>query len=300
MGVRCLNKFINKYCKKAICKIQLNALYGKKLAIDTNIYMYKFTENNELIEQFYLMISLFKQHNIKPIFIFDGKIDSDKMNTILRRKHNKIVAENKYNELLLDTNPNHKDMVLLKKQFTKVPRIMFNEVKKLIDIMGETYIDAPYEADELCSWLVKNNYAHGCLSEDTDLFVYGCPRVYKSIDLNTESLFRYDYYCILKQMNIDDVNFKQLCLISDNDYNYNNKGFHYYYFIYKKYKSTSFVETFYDWLIINNYNFNYRLLSNLYKKFLLPKAFDYHIDNKKKFNKNDLIKFLKNYNFIFI
>jgi len=300
MGVRCLNKFINKYCKQSISKIQFNALYGKKLVIDTNNYMYKFTENNELIEQFYLMISLFKQHNIKPIFIFDGKIDSDKMNTILRRKNNKIIAENKYNELLLDTNPKDKEMVLLKKQFTKVPRIMFYEVKKLIDIMGETYIDAPYEAEELCSWLVKNNYAHGCLSEDTDLFVYGCPRVYKSINLNTETLFMYDYCSVLKQMNIDDINFKQLCLISDNDYNDNNKGFHYYYFIYKKYKGTSFVETFYDWLIINNYNFNYRLLSNLYKKFILPKAFDIRVDYKKKFNKNDLIKFLKNYNFIFI
>ena len=166
--------------------------------------------------------------------------------------------------------------------------------------MGETYIDAPYEADEVCGWLVKNNYAHGCLSEDTDLFLYGCPRVYKSIDLNAKTLFRYDYCSVLKQMNIDDVNFKQLCLISDNDYNNNNKGFYYYYFIYKKYKSTSFDETFYDWLIINNYNFNYRLLSNLYKKFLLPKAFDIRVENKKKFNKNDLIKFLEKYNFIFI
>ena len=59
MGVRCLNKFINKNCKKSITKSNLSNLSGEILAIDANIYMYKFLENNELIEKFYFMISLF-------------------------------------------------------------------------------------------------------------------------------------------------------------------------------------------------------------------------------------------------
>ena len=90
MGVRCLNKFINKNCKKSITKNHLSDLDGKMLAVDANIYMYKFVENNELIEQFYFMISLFKYYNIKPIFVFDGKIDIDKVETINKRRNENL------------------------------------------------------------------------------------------------------------------------------------------------------------------------------------------------------------------
>jgi 5'-3' exonuclease len=228
MGVRCLNKFINKNCKKSILNSSFDSLYGKRLAIDANIYMYKFTEDNDLIERFYLMISLFKFYNIKPIFVFDGGIDIDKIDTIKKRRYDKYVAEERYNELLEYEDPNSKNMVVLKKKFTRVSKFMFNEVKKLIELMGETYIEAPCEADEVCGWLAITNQVHGCLSEDTDLFVYGCPRVYKNLDLNNFTLSKYEYNIILKQMNISSDNFTQLCVIANNDYNNNSKNLYYF------------------------------------------------------------------------
>ncbi len=301
MGIRCLNKFINKNCMKSISKKHFKNLYGKKIAVDTNIYMYKFIENNELIENFYFMISLFQYYNIKPIFIFDGKIDKEKLETIYKRKEQKIVAEEKYNKLLLEYNPNCEHMIELKKQFTRVPRNMFSEVKTLITLMGETYIDAPCEADELCSWLVISNQVYGCLSEDTDMFVYGCNNVYKNIDLDNQTLHKYDLISILRQMNISKNNFIQLCVISDNDYNNNNKGFNYYYHLYRKYKKYYNYGNFYDWLILQSYNIDYDNLIKLSDKFNMSKVFDIDIDIKNKnINKSLLKEFLKNYNFIFV
>ncbi len=301
MGIRCLNKFINKNCMKSISKKHFKNLYGKKIAVDTNIYMYKFIENNELIENFYFMIALFQYYNIKPIFIFDGKIDKEKIETINRRKEQKFIAEEKYNKLLLEYNPNCEHMIELKKQFTRVPRNMFSEVKTLITLMGETYIDAPCEADELCSWLVISNQVYGCLSEDTDMFVYGCNNVYKNIDLDNQTLLKYDLISILRQMNISKNNFIQLCVISDNDYNNNNKGFNYYYHLYRKYKKYYNYGNFYDWLILQSYNIDYDNLIKLSDKFNMSKVFDIDIDIKNKnINKSLLKEFLKNYNFIFL
>jgi len=301
MGVRCLNKFINKNCKKSITKSNLSNLSGEILAIDANIYMYKFLENNELIEKFYFMISLFKYYNIKPIFVFDGKVDLDKLETINKRKNEKILAEKKYNDLILENDANSKIMINLKKKFIYVSRHMFQEVKKLIDIMGEIYIDAPNEADELCAWLVTTNRVDGCLSEDTDLFVYGCNKVYKGLDMDNEYIIKYDLNCILRIINISRTNFLQLCVISDNDYNDNNKGFIYYYHVYKKYKRTNKYEEFYDWLLSKSYNIDYEKLMKLCDKFKLQKVFDIDINIKyKNINKNELKDFLKNYNFIFI
>lgn len=178
---------------------------------------------------------------------------------------------------------------------------MFQEVKKLIDIMGEIYIDAPNEADELCAWLVTTNRVDGCLSEDTDLFVYGCNKVYKGLDMDNEYIIKYDLNCILRIINISRTNFLQLCVISDNDYNDNNKGFIYYYHVYKKYKRTNKYEEFYDWLLSKSYNIDYKKLMKLCDKFKLQKVFDIDINIKyKNINKNELKDFLKTYNFIFI
>ena len=179
---------------------------------------------------------------------------------------------------------------------------MFSEVKTLITLMGETYIDVKTsEADELCSWLVISNQVYGCLSEDTDMFVYGCNNVYKNIDLDNQTLLKYDLISILRQMNISKNNFIQLCVISDNDYNNNNKGFNYYYHLYRKYKKYYNYGNFYDWLILQSYNIDYDNLIKLSDKFNMSKVFDIDIDIKNKnINKSLLKEFLKNYNFIFV
>ena len=36
------------------------------------------------------------------------------------------------------------------------------------------------EADELCAKLVIKRYAYACLSEDMDLFVYGCNKIMRN------------------------------------------------------------------------------------------------------------------------
>lgn len=157
----------------------------------------------------------------------------------------------------------------------------------------------------MCSWLVINNYVDGCLSEDTDLFVYGCNKVYKKLDLNNESITEYDLNSILIILNIPTNSFIQICVISDNDYNDNNKGFIYYYNLYKKYIKTNNNNCgdFYHWLSCKGYDIDYDNLIKISNKFKVSKVFDIDIDIKNKnknINKNELINFLKKYNFIFI
>ena len=74
MGIKSLNKFIKIKCPNCISRINLKDLENKVIVIDTSIYLYRFASDDTLIENIYLMVSLFKQNNITPIFIFDGKI----------------------------------------------------------------------------------------------------------------------------------------------------------------------------------------------------------------------------------
>ena len=97
MGIKYLNKFIREQCdecNESIQCVHLKELSGKTIAIDISIYLYKYTF---LIENIYSMISIFKYYGIIPIFIFDGKPPVEKKVLLMKRKQNKIHAQEEYN-----------------------------------------------------------------------------------------------------------------------------------------------------------------------------------------------------------
>jgi len=198
MGIRALNKFLQAKCKSSIKSIPLSELSGKKIAVDISIYLYKYISENALLENLYLMISIFRENNITPIFIFDGKPPSEKNDTIASRKKNKTDAREEYYRLKLlidnmktgpdaeaetqkqkeyEINDMSQTMEQLKKKFISITYDDIQNVKTLLQAYGVTYFEAPGEADILCAKLVTNNIVYACLSEDTDMFVYGCGRV---------------------------------------------------------------------------------------------------------------------------
>ena len=58
MGIPTLNKFLQNKCQNcddAIKCISLKQLKGKKVAVDTSIYLYRYESNGNLVEQFYFI-----------------------------------------------------------------------------------------------------------------------------------------------------------------------------------------------------------------------------------------------------
>jgi 5'-3' exonuclease len=73
MGIKNLNRFLRDECSNSIHILNIKDLSGKKIVVDISIYLYKFQAENALIENMYLMLSIFNHYKIIPIFIFDGK-----------------------------------------------------------------------------------------------------------------------------------------------------------------------------------------------------------------------------------
>ena len=203
MGIKYLNRFLQENCKESIRKVNLYELSGKKVVIDTSIYMYRYLGEEALLENIYLMINIFRLNNIIPLFVFDGKPPKEKENLLKERKENKKKAEEKYNELqnqLLD-GQNAKieeQMNQLKKEFIRLHHTDIKDVKLLIQSLGASYIEAPGEADKLCAKLVNKNLVYACLSEDMDMFVYGCKRVLRYLSLLNNELYSKDKKIIEK------------------------------------------------------------------------------------------------------
>ena len=92
--------------------------------------------------------------------------------------------------------------------------------------LGVNYIVAPGEADAMCAQMVLKRKAHACMSDDTDMFVYGCPRVLRHLNLLDETITMYDMSRILNLMGMTLTEFRQICVVSGTDYNHKDHKAH--------------------------------------------------------------------------
>jgi hypothetical protein len=266
MGIKNLNRYMMTRCgASAISNIHLSTLRGKKIVIDTSIYLYKYIGENSLLENFFSMISIFRYYQITPLFIFDGRAPVEKKELVNERKTKKEIAENQYKHLAAEletVDPTAKqeiidEMTQLKKQFIRIKDADIRKTKEFMTAMGVSYIDASGEADELCAYLVIQRHAYACMSEDMDLFLYGCPRVLRYMSLLKHHVMFYDLSHILGELgNIHINDFKQILVISGTDYNIHDETNLYETMRwYEKYKKTTIMDenrpSFLAWLSKN-------------------------------------------------
>ena len=66
--------------------------------------------------------------------------------------------------------------------------------------------------------MVLKRKAHACVSDDTDLFVYGCSRVLRHLNLMDQTMVMYDMCKIIKLLGMSITEFRQVCVVSGTDY----------------------------------------------------------------------------------
>lgn len=228
MGIKYLNKYLRNNCPESIQCISIADLSGKKIVVDISIYLYKYETEGGLLENMYLLLSILRHYNVIPIFIFDGKSPAEKKALIQKRAEDRNDAVKEYKELqykLQDiANEDEKQDIVeamdqLKKKIVYITKEKIEKVKDLIRSYGMTYYDAPGEADELCAMLVIKKKVWACLSEDMDMFVYGCTRVIRYFSLMNHSAVLYYSPGILEELKMTQDEFRNVCIVSGTDYN---------------------------------------------------------------------------------
>ena len=331
MGIRYLNRFFKEEAMHAIKLMSLKQLSGKKIAIDISIYMYKYASENTIIENIYLLLSVLRNYNIIPIFIFDGKAPIEKKELLQKRKEDKKAAQEEYtilqNKLLINEDMDEiekqeimTNMDLLKRKFVHISKKDIEMVKRLIRAYGATYYDAPGESDEICALLTIKGKVWATLSEDMDMFVYGCPRVLRYMSLLNHTVVLYDTKSVIETLGISQKDLREICVLSGTDYNsmndekknspnlYTTLKYFKKFFKEKMRRETNNEENieFYDWLVSNtSYITDLDLLKKIYDIFDLTK----NHENIKKFEdikisnsiilKEEIVEILKTDGFIF-
>ena len=312
MGISRLNSFLRRRCNKNLIPVHLRQFRGKTLVIDTSIYLYKFKADGCIITNMYYMCILLKYYGITPIFIFDGKPPPEKRITIEKRKTKKAKAETEYNLLKKKLEGVHdarlkkileSKIIKLQRDFIRIKNREIREVKKLFQSCGISYIEADGEADKWCAKLVLSGKAYACVSEDMDMFAYGCPFVLRYVSLCKHNAILYDLEGILTNLGITFSEFQTLCILAGSDYSSQvfAKTMNYYYTRLIKFKKLELKISFNKWLCENKISpmsdAQLQKTANMFNIEDLPFAENMIIDNKNDTSlRNDILQ--KN-NFIF-
>jgi len=229
MGIRYLNSFLKKKCPTSIRQIHLEDLAHKHIAIDVSIYLYKFEADGMLLDNMRAFVSMLRQYEIHPTFVFDGKPPAEKMDTLFYRKQQRQVAASECNDItnrLQDIalpDEDKKKLVIeydrLRRSSVVITRDKVDLVKQMFDEENVSYCTAPSEADTLCATMVIHQNFWGCMSDDMDMFVYGCNNIIRDMNMKTHTAQLYVLPEILKELDITYDNFKRVCVISGTDYN---------------------------------------------------------------------------------
>jgi 5'-3' exonuclease len=206
--------------------------------VDASIFLYKYKKHEKLEYNMKRLINKLIRYNIIPIFIFDGIAPPEKRGVIRSRYISRRIAEKQYQEHLdkIDDNIDderkrvlEEEIETLRLQCVRITKEDINSIKRLLDAEKIQWKVAEGEADRLCVELVLQGHAWACLSDDMDMFIYGCPRVMRHISLRDDTVLFYNTSAILQDIGMDLDLFRKAMILSGTDYNPNiNTDIHLY------------------------------------------------------------------------
>lgn len=199
------------------------------------------TQNNyHIVSTFDFIINMLK-YGILPVYVFDGKFPKEKKLVVDQRNSNKKM----YEEICESIEDKTSDVYYRnKRKCYKLYREQLNECKKILELFGLKYVEAPEEADQQCVALGKyyKDDCVGVISEDWDTVV--APIVLKEFTFkNSNYITRKIKYEDLKEICLErantirkknnlmtinkftDDNFINFSLLSGSDYTVDDKLF---------------------------------------------------------------------------
>ncbi|MFW6111098.1 MAG: flap endonuclease-1 [Thermoproteota archaeon] len=178
--------------------VQLEELSGRAIAIDGYNTLYQFLAtirqpDGKLLKDSggrvtsHLSGLIYRTSNlveigVKPIYVFDGVPPALKQAEIQRRMEAKREAEEKYEHALEEGKIREARMYA--QATSRLKSYMVDDSKRLLDLMGIPWIQAPSEGEAQAAHLVKQEEAEYCASQDYDSLLFGAPRLVRNITIS--------------------------------------------------------------------------------------------------------------------
>ncbi|XP_019733358.1 probable flap endonuclease 1 homolog isoform X2 [Hippocampus comes] len=201
MGIIKLADLIRLEAPGAISHKDISDYTGKIIALDTSIVMNQFRTAapslNPLTGLFFRTLT-FLEHEIKPVFVFDGRPPGEKLAILQKRAE---AAGWRSPNHLGTASPQTKDCV------------------HLLKLLGVPVVQAPGDAEAFCAWLVRQGAAESVASEDMDTLPFGAHVLIRQLNAKRDSdIVEYSLPKLLEKLQLTHKEFVDLCILLGCDY----------------------------------------------------------------------------------
>ena len=178
--------------------VKLVDLSGKSIAIDAYNALYQFLaiirqpDGTPLKDRSGRVTShlsglLYRTSNlvemgIKPIYVFDGVPPALKETEIKRRMKVKKEALVKYERAVKEGRI--AEARVYAQATSRLKDYMAEDSKRLLDLMGIPWVQAPSEGEAQAAHLAKREDAYYCASQDYDSLLFGAPRFVRNVTIS--------------------------------------------------------------------------------------------------------------------
>jgi len=178
--------------------VKLEDLGGKSIAIDAYNALYQFLaiirqpDGTPLKDSTGKVTShlsglLYRTSNlvelgIKPIYVFDGTPPALKEVEIRRRAKVKQEAQVHYERALQEGKIQEARMYA--QATSRLKDYMQEDSKKLLDLMGIPWVQAPSEGEAQAAHMTKRGHADYCASQDYDSLLFGAPKLVRNVTIS--------------------------------------------------------------------------------------------------------------------
>ncbi|XP_028284428.1 probable flap endonuclease 1 homolog [Parambassis ranga] len=201
MGITKLADLVRFDAPDAISYKDISEYTGKVIALDTSIVVNQFRavtpSLSPLIGLFFRTLT-FLEHDIKPVYVFDGKPPVEK--TAVLEKRAEAAGWNSSRR-------------------TGSASSLTKDCAQLLAHLGVPVIQAPGDAEALCAQLVRNGTVYAVASEDMDTLPFGANVVIRQLNAKTDSeITEYSLPKLLEKLQISHEELVDLCILLGCDY----------------------------------------------------------------------------------
>ncbi|XP_039998780.1 probable flap endonuclease 1 homolog isoform X2 [Xiphias gladius] len=201
MGITKLAELIRSDAPDAISHKDIGDYTGKVIALDTSIVVNQFraaTPTLSPLTGLFFRTLTFLEHDIKPVFVFDGKPPGEKTAVLEKRA-----------EAAGWRSPN----------CTGRASSQTKDCVHLLKLLGVPFIQAPGDAEAMCAQLVREGSVDAVASEDMDTLPFGASILIRQLNAKRDSeVIEYSLPKLLEKLQISHEEFVDLCILLGCDY----------------------------------------------------------------------------------
>lgn len=217
--------------KSIMNPIHIKELEGCFVAVDTYSWLHKGAlscstdlckgqPTSKHIDYCMHRVNMLRHHGVKPILVFDGgplpmKTDQEIKRARSRRENLSRAMEHESNGNLTAAYECYQKAVDIS------PSIAYDLIQ-VLKHENVSYIVAPYEADAQMTFLAVNKHVEAVITEDSDLIVFGCPRIIYKMDKFGQGVeFKNALLQHNKELNLagfTQMMLLEMCILSGCDY----------------------------------------------------------------------------------